>query len=80
MLIFGLLNTGSCIGFAWQGFGSRGYYRGGFREKQLEASPMLYRHKTDPPLAKAEPISDSGSTSVITRLRRGKKKCSEREE
>ncbi|GAB0204021.1 epimerase family protein SDR39U1 [Grus japonensis] len=29
---------------------------------------------TDPPLAKAEPISDSGSASVITYLRRGKKK------
>ncbi|GAB0208868.1 hypothetical protein GRJ2_003352500 [Grus japonensis] len=30
--------------------------------------------KMDPPLAKAEPISDSGSTSVITYLRRKKKK------
>ncbi|GAB0206480.1 hypothetical protein GRJ2_003113600 [Grus japonensis] len=29
--------------------------------------------KTDPPLAKAEPISDNGSASVITYLRRGKK-------
>ncbi|GAB0209984.1 acid sphingomyelinase-like phosphodiesterase 3b [Grus japonensis] len=27
--------------------------------------------KTDPPLAKAEPISDGGSASVITYLRRG---------
>jgi len=29
--------------------------------------------KTDPLLAKAEPINNSGSTSVITCLRRGKK-------
>ena len=29
--------------------------------------------KTDPPLAKAEPISNSGSTSGITYLRKGKK-------
>ena len=29
--------------------------------------------KMDPPLAKAEPISNSGSTSVITYLRKGKK-------
>ncbi|KAM9590860.1 uncharacterized protein ACIBXB_005909 [Morphnus guianensis] len=29
--------------------------------------------KTDPPLAKAEPISNSGSASVITYLRKGKK-------
>ena len=29
--------------------------------------------KMDPPLAKAEPISDSGSASVITYLRRKKK-------
>ena len=28
-----------CIGFAWQGFGSVGGYRGGFCEKLLEASP-----------------------------------------
>ncbi|GAB0207243.1 EH domain-containing protein 4 [Grus japonensis] len=30
--------------------------------------------KTDPPLAKAEPISDGGSASVITYLRRKEKK------
>ena len=29
-----------CIGFAWQGFGGGGGYRGGFCEKLLEASPM----------------------------------------
>jgi len=32
----------------------------------------------DPPLAKAKPISDGGSTSVTTYLRKGRKKtCSE---
>jgi len=31
--------------------------------------------KTDPPLAKAHPISNGGSTSVITYLRRGKHPC-----
>ncbi|PKU49504.1 hypothetical protein llap_213 [Limosa lapponica baueri] len=39
--------------------------------------------KTDPPLAKAEPISNSGSTSGIMHLRRGKNprsNCSQREE
>jgi len=29
--------------------------------------------KTDPPLAKAKPVSDGGSTSLITDLRRGRK-------
>jgi len=29
----------------------------------------------DPPLAKAEPVSNGGSASVITYLRRGKKHC-----
>jgi len=47
--------------------------------------PMPASSKMDLPLAKAEPISDSDSTSVITYLRRGKKKmqndsCSRREE
>jgi len=35
--------------------------------------------KTDPPLAKSEPISDGGNTSVITYLRRRKKTCSRKE-
>jgi len=29
--------------------------------------------KIDPPLPKAKPVSDSGSASVITHLRRGRK-------
>jgi len=35
--------------------------------------------KTDLPLAKAKPVSDSGSTSVITYLRRGKKAAGKRQ-
>ena len=31
--------------------------------------------KTDPPLAKAEPISDGGSASGVTDLRKGKSYC-----
>ena len=64
----------------WQGFGSRGGYRGGFSEKLLEAYPVSPTEpipagsKMDPLLAKAEPISDSGNASVITYSRR-KKSC-----
>lgn len=44
-----------------------------------EVSPMSDRDippglKTDLPLAKAEPVNDSGSASIITHLR-GSKKC-----
>jgi len=35
--------------------------------------PMPDGSKTDPPLAKAKPISNGGSASVITYLRRGKR-------
>ncbi|KAK4810940.1 hypothetical protein QYF61_013348 [Mycteria americana] len=35
--------------------------------------PVPVGSKTDPPLAKAEPVSNGGSASVITYLRRGKK-------
>jgi len=34
--------------------------------------PVPAGSKMDPPLAKAKPISDGGSASVITDLRRGK--------
>jgi len=37
--------------------------------------PVPAGSKTDPQLAKGKPISDSGSTSVITELRRGRKNC-----
>ena len=36
--------------------------------------PVPAGSETDPPLAKAKPISDSGSISGITYLRRGGKK------
>ena len=37
--------------------------------------PVLAGSKTDPPLAKAKPISNGGSTSGITYLRKGRKKA-----
>ena len=55
--------------------------RGGFCEKMLEAAPSCQTEpvpagsKMDPLLAKAEPISDGGSASGITYLRRGKSHC-----
>jgi len=36
--------------------------------------PVPDDSKTDPPLAKAKPVSNGGSASVITYLRRGRKK------
>jgi len=54
-------------------------YRGGFCKKLPEASPLLDPmsdgSKTDLLLAEAEPISDGGSTSGITDLRREKNCC-----
>jgi len=32
-----------CIGFAWQGLGSQGGYKGGLSEKLPEAAPMSDR-------------------------------------
>ena len=51
--------------------------RGSFCERTPEAAPMSGRasSKTNPLLVKVEPISDTGSTSVITYLRKGKKHC-----
>jgi len=53
-----------------------GGYRGGFCEKlpPCLTEPVPAGSKTDPPLPKAEPISDGGSASVITDLRKGRKK------
>ena len=69
-----------CIGFAWQGFGSGGAtgvasVRSCQRISPCPIEPMPAGSKTDPPLAKAEPISNGGSVSGITDLRRGKKTC-----
>jgi len=61
----------------WQGFGSGGLeYRRGFCEN---LPPCLIKlvpagSKTDPPLPKAKPVSNGGSTSVITYLKKGRKK------
>jgi len=38
--------------------------------------PVPSGSKTDPPLAKAKPISNGGCASMITDLRRGRKNCS----
>ena len=40
-----------------------------------QTEPVTASSKTDPPLAKAEPISNVGSTSVATYLGKGKKCC-----
>jgi len=49
-----------------------------------QIKPVPAGSKTDPPLAKAKPISNSGNTSLITYLRKGRKKLrgegSQREE
>lgn len=66
-----------CIGFAWQDFDSR--EAAGVtslrRCQKLPPCPIqsvLDSSKTDTPLAKAKPINESGSTSVIIYLRTGK--------
>ena len=59
------------IGFAWQGFGS-GRATGVASVRSCQklppclTEPMPAGSKTDPLLAKAEPISNGGSTSGIT--------------
>jgi len=69
-----------CIGFAWQGFGSSGAagmasMRSCWKLPLCPVEPMLAASKMNLPLAKAEPTSDSGRTSGITYLRRGKSCC-----
>ena len=56
-----------------------GFYTDGFYEKLREDSPLSDQpvpagSKTDLLLAKAKPTGDSGSASVITYSRRGRKK------
>lgn len=41
----------------------------------MSTGPMPTGSKMDPPVAKAEPINDGGSTSWITDLRRVKNYC-----
>ena len=59
----------------WQGFGSRGVtgvasLRSCWKLPLCPTEPRPDGSKTDPTPAKAEPIRDSGRTSVITDLRR----------
>jgi len=72
-----------CYGFARQGFGSQGAI-GAASVSSCEKlppcpiEPVPDGSKTNPLLAKAKPISDGGSASVITYLRRGRKKTAGR--
>jgi len=65
---FKRLVTSNCIGFVWQRFGSRGLHSkvASHRRHPCLIVPMPAVSKMDPPLAKAKPISDGGSTSVVT--------------
>ena len=77
-----------CIGFTWQGFSSRGSVGlASVRRYQklfpCWTEPVPASSEMDPLLAKAEPISNVGSASVIAYLRKGKKcytTAAEREE
>jgi len=66
-------------GFEWQGFGS-GAAAGVASVRSCQklplclTQPMRTGSKTYPTLAKAEPICDGGSASVLTYLRRKKQK------
>jgi len=66
----------SVLGLCAKDLAARGC-RGGFCEKAPEAVLMLgtvpASSETDSQLTKAEPISNGGSTSGITYLRRGEK-------
>jgi len=73
-----------CSGFAWQGFTTGratrvGPVRSCEKLPPCPIEPMPAGSKTDPLLAKAKPINNGGSASVITYLRRGKT-AAEREE
>jgi len=66
-------------GFAWQGFGSRGAIGVASVRSYEKLPPHLTKpvpagSKTDLPLAKAKPISNGGSASVTTYLRKARKK------
>jgi len=60
-----------CIGFVWQGFDSGGATGMAFVRSCWKLTPCLMEPvppgpKTDLLLAKAKPISNCGSTSVVT--------------
>jgi len=71
-----------CSGFAWQGFGSGGAIGVASVRSCEKLPPCLIKpvpagSKMDLMLAKTKEVSDSGSASVVTYLRRGRKNCSE---
>jgi len=68
-----------CYGFAWQGFGSGGVIgmasvRSCQKLPPCLIKPVLAGSKMDLSLPKAQPVSNGGSTSGITYLRKGRKK------
>jgi len=75
-----VINLFSCIGFVWQGFGSWGATGvasvGSCQKLPLcPTEPVPAGSKTDLLLAKTKPVSNGGSASVITNLRRKEKTC-----
>jgi len=69
-----MIKQTQCYGFAWQGFGSGGAIGVASERSCKKLPPCLIKpvpagSKMDLPLAKAEPISNGGSASVITYLR-----------
>jgi len=68
----------NCYAFAWQGFGSGGAIgvasvRSCKKLHLCLIKPVPASSKPDALLPKAKPISDGGSASVITYLRKGRK-------
>jgi len=66
----------------WQGFGSGAAIGVASVRSSEKLPPCLIKpvsasSKKDPALSKAKTISDGGSTSVITYLRKGRKNCGE---
>jgi len=80
----------SCSGFAWPGFGGGGAtgvasVRSCQKLPLCPTDPVPAGSKMDPLVAKAQPISNGGSASGITQLKRGEPplyngNCSRREE
>jgi len=72
-----------CYGFAWQGFGSEGAIlvisvRSCEKLPPCLIEPVSAGSKMDLPFPKYRPVSNSGSASTITYLRRGRKKLCRR--